>query len=239
MRPFGPEGPTLAQLARQGLSSTRRGYDLLAPRFDRTPFRTSERLLEGLAPLLGPPGSVDNGLDLCCGTGAALRWLRPVCRKRVVGVDFSVGMLAEARRRLEPGSGARVELVCRDVLELDLDGGFQLATWFGAWGHVRPRDQPRLMEQIARALEPGGRLITVTRPWPPPWSPALWFALFFDGAMWLRNQVLRRRPFVMYYTIFMLHRAVRLLSGAGLRVELADPHLPSPFGAYRALVVTR
>jgi SAM-dependent methyltransferase len=239
VRPFGPEGPTLAELARQGLSSTRRGYDLLAPRFDRTPFRTPELLLRALAPLLGAPASVERGLDLCCGTGAALRWLRPVCRERVVGVDFSVGMLAEARRRLEPRGGAKVDLVCRDVLELDFDAAFQLATWFGAWGHVRPRDQPRLMTQIARALEPGGRLITVARPWPRPWRPGLWLALLFDGVMWLRNRALPRRPFVMYYTIFMLPRAQRLLTDAGLRVELVDPRLPGPFGGYRVLVATR
>ena len=37
---FHPQGPTFWELARQALSSTQRGYDLLAPKFDFTPFRT-------------------------------------------------------------------------------------------------------------------------------------------------------------------------------------------------------
>lgn len=236
---FHPRGPTFGELARQALSSTRRGYDLLAPRFDFTPFRTPETLLEGVAPFLGPPGSVRWGLDLCCGTGAALGIVRPVCRRGVLGVDFSVGMLAQARRCWAREPGAPVHWLCRDVLELDLEGGFELVTWFGAWGHVTPRDQPLLAEQIFRSLEPGGRFVTVARSWPRPWHPGLWCLLGFDAGMWLRNRVLPRRPFVMYYTIFMLPRARRLLEGAGLDVEILDPPLPRPFDAYRVLIATR
>ena len=42
---FDPEGPTLFELARQALSSTEHGYDLLAPKFDVTPFRTPDAIL--------------------------------------------------------------------------------------------------------------------------------------------------------------------------------------------------
>jgi hypothetical protein len=44
---FHPQGPTFWELARQVLSSTERGYDLLAPKFDFTPFRTPEEILDG------------------------------------------------------------------------------------------------------------------------------------------------------------------------------------------------
>ena len=44
---FRPGGPTFVELARQALSSVERGYDLLAPKFDLTPFRTHDELLEG------------------------------------------------------------------------------------------------------------------------------------------------------------------------------------------------
>ena len=67
---FRPGGPTVFELARQALSSVERGYDLLAPKFDLTPFRTHDELLEAVAPLIGPPRSIDRALDLCCGTGA-------------------------------------------------------------------------------------------------------------------------------------------------------------------------
>ena len=37
---FSPGGPTFRELMQQALASTERGYDLLAPKFDLTPFRT-------------------------------------------------------------------------------------------------------------------------------------------------------------------------------------------------------
>jgi ubiquinone/menaquinone biosynthesis C-methylase UbiE len=114
---FHPQGPTFFELARQCLSSTERGYDLLAPKFDYTPFRTPNMILSGLASVLGQPQSIDAALDVCCGTGAAIGILRPLVRspnpvgnalhgiperhggrslQRVVGIDFSAGMLAMA-----------------------------------------------------------------------------------------------------------------------------------------------
>src|SRR5947208_12141605 len=77
---FHPSGRTFLELAQQCLSSTERGYDLLAPKFDVTPFRTPDEVLDGLAKYLGPPQSIDAALDICCGTGAAIRILRPLVR---------------------------------------------------------------------------------------------------------------------------------------------------------------
>src|SRR5690606_5699748 len=96
-RPFGPAGPTLGELARQPLASTREGYDSVTPRFDATPFGTPDAVVRRA---LSVVGEVDDALDLCCGTGAALVALRPRARRRLVGVDFSAGMLAAARGRL-------------------------------------------------------------------------------------------------------------------------------------------
>ena len=55
-------GPTFFELARQVLSSTERGYDLLAPKFDLTWFRTPDRLIESALAMFG---EVDAGLDVC------------------------------------------------------------------------------------------------------------------------------------------------------------------------------
>ena len=168
---FHPEGPTFFELARQALSSTERGYDLLAPKFDLTPFRTPDELLAAAAPYIGEPGSVASALDLCCGTGAAMRMLRPLCRERVVGVDFSRGMLEEARRRLAASAGtAELRFVRADVLELDFDAEFDVAVCFGAIGHVRRRDQGRLLAGVRRALRPGGRFVLASGRLPRPWS---------------------------------------------------------------------
>lgn len=94
---FTSQGPTLRELARQALSSVEHGYDLLAPKFDHTPFRTPDAVLDAVAETLAPLGPFDRGLDVACGTGAALRTLRPLCREQITGVDFSAGMLAAAR----------------------------------------------------------------------------------------------------------------------------------------------
>src|SRR5882724_8402772 len=108
---FHPHGPTFWELARQALSSTERGYDLLAPKFDYTPFRTPDRLLEAAAQLIAPLGPFERAIDLGCGTGAGLTAIRQFCR-RMVGVDFSQGMVSVCRSNLGALSdGTQIELV--------------------------------------------------------------------------------------------------------------------------------
>lgn len=234
---FHPEGPTFFELARQALSSTERGYDLLAPKFDHTPFRTPDALLAAVAPYLGAPASVGSALDLCCGTGAAMAMLRPLCRERVVGIDFSRVMLDVARRRLAASAGtARVELVRQDVLTLAADAEFDVVTCFGAFGHIRRRRQPRLVRVVARALKPGGRFAFVSSTWPRPWSWRLWFALAFNAAMAVRDALIRP-TFGMYYLSFLLPRARRLLEDHGFEVEVHRSVCPR-FPRYHLVVAT-
>ncbi len=182
-----------------------------------------------MAPYVGSPGSVGSGLDLCCGTGAAMAMLRPLCRRRVVGVDFSLGMLAAARARLasDPG-GIPSQLIRADALELVFDAEFDAVTCFGALGHIIGRDQKRLLRVVARALRPGGRFVFLSAERPPPWSPRLWLSLAFNAAMAIRNTVLRP-PFVMYYLSFLLPRARRLLEKHGFETQVhrgVDPEHP-------------
>ncbi len=227
---FHPEGPTFLELAQQALTSTERGYDLLARKFDHTPFRTPDSLLAAAAPFVGPPGGLGSALDLCCGTGAAMAMLRPLCRERVVGVDFSLGMLVEARRALEASAGeAKLEFVRADVLKLDAGAeSFDAVTCFGALGHIVGRDQQQLLRVVAQALSPGGRFVFPSAERPRPWSPRLWLSLAFNAVMAMRNTVLRP-PFVMYYLSFLLPRARRLLKEHGFEVEIhrgVDPEYP-------------
>jgi ubiquinone/menaquinone biosynthesis C-methylase UbiE len=214
---------------RQALSSTERGYDLLAPKFDHTPFRTPDPILEAMAKAIGGPGSIEAALDVCCGTGAATRWLRPLCRERVVGIDFSQGMLDEAERRLRNAPGdARVELVRGDVLALTFDAAFDVVTSVGAFGHIERHDEDRFVAGIVRALRPGGRFVFATARAPRPASAWWWTAHAFNAVMRARNAVLRP-PFVMYYLTFQWPEVRPLLERHGLSVEALEGCCPSPY----------
>src|SRR5580693_9948635 len=94
---FSPRGPSVRELATQALSSVEGGYDRLAPKFDHTPFRTPDGVLDATVGALRPLGPLRRGLDVCCGTGAGLRVLKSLCQGPIAGVDFSAGMLAQAR----------------------------------------------------------------------------------------------------------------------------------------------
>lgn len=236
---FGPGGPSLFELARQALSSTERGYDLLAPKFEVTPFRTPDAVLDAVAPAIGGPASIGSALDVCCGTGAAMRTLRPLCTERVVGVDLSRGMLDEARRRLVEAPGtAAVELIRADALALPFEAEFDVVTCFGAFGHFAEGDEPRLVESIARALKPRGRFVFVTMVPPSRLSSAWWLAKGFNGAMRVRNALVSP-PFVMYYLTFLLPRAAGLLADAGFRIEVYAGALPPPWSRGVIVIATR
>jgi len=196
----------------QALSSVEGGYDLLAPKFDHTPFRTPEGILDATVEALRPLGPFGQGLDVCCGTGAGMRVLAPLCRGQVTGVDFSAGMLAQARR-----THPDAEWVRADVRALPFSEDFDLAVSFGALGHFLPAERPALFTGAYRALRPGGLFSFPIGAPPPITSGSYWAILGFDLAMRARNAVWRP-PFVMYYRTCSLHAVRNDLTAAGFTV---------------------
>jgi SAM-dependent methyltransferase len=238
---FHPEGPSLFELAEQAMTSVERGYDLLARKFDRTPFRTPDAILERVFADRFAPGSVGSAADLCCGTGAALTRLRPIARERVLGVDLSAGMLERAREAAERADGSsRVELFHQDALSYDPRWGqVELVTCFGAFGHILPRDEPRLVATIRALLAPGGRFVFVTAERPPsPAEASFWLAHGFNAAMRVRN-ALWSPPFVMFYLTFLLPRARALLEAQGFELEVTPGLFDPPHGRYVRVIATR
>lgn len=217
---FSPEGPSLRELAVQALSSVERGYDLLAPKFDHTPFRTPDPVLDAVGSALRRTGPFDAGLDLCCGTGVGVGVLARVCRERVTGVDFSAGMLDVAREReRERTRGPRISWVRADARALPFAPAFDLVVSFGAFGHFLPRELPGLFAQVRSVLRPGGRFAFPLVAPPRPGSLGYWTLLGFDTVMRVRN-ALWRPAFVMYYRAFRLGDVQRELVEAGFEVEL-------------------
>jgi SAM-dependent methyltransferase len=165
--------------------------------------------------------------------------LRPLCRERVVGIDFSQGMLEVCRRRTAAASGtADIELVRGQVLAMPFGPVFDLAVCFGAFGHILPRDEPRLVAEIARVLRPGGRFVFVTGYLPPVWSLRWWLARGFNAAMHVRNWLISP-PFIMYYLTFLLPGARILLERQGLAVEERPLGLQPPWDHLRLVIATR
>ncbi|MET9800940.1 class I SAM-dependent methyltransferase [Streptomyces sp. NPDC006368] len=217
---FTPKGPTLRELAVQALSSTEHGYDLLAPRFDETPFRTPDRVLDAVTDALRPHGPFRAGLDVCCGTGAGVRVLRELCRSTVTGVDFSAGMLTEARAA-HPGTAAGPDRhwVRADARALPFRDTFDLAVSFGAFGHFLPRERPVLFRQVYASLRPGGLFAFPVAAPPPVGSTAYWALWGFDAAMRVRNLLWRPR-FIMYYRTFRLADVLDDLARTGFTTGL-------------------
>lgn len=209
---FSPQGPSLRELAIQALSSVERGYDRLAPKFDHTPFRTPERILDATAEALRPLGPFGRGVDVCCGTGAGMRVLGPLCRERIAGVDFSAGMLAQARK-----AHPDAEWIRADVRASPFTEEFDLAVSFGALGHFLPTERPALFAGVYRALRPGGLFAFPISAPPPLTSGLYWMLLGFDLAMRARNAIWRP-PFVMYYRTCPLHAIRDDLTTAGFTV---------------------
>lgn len=236
---FHPEGPTFFELARQALSSTQRGYDLLAPKFDRTPFRTPDDLLQCVQPAIAADGEIEWGLDVCCGTGAGMRMLRPLCRRRLTGVDMSAGMLEVARRQSAdwPG-GAELEFLQRDVLDApERTTNYDAAVCFGALGHILPRDQDRFLANVFAQLTPGGRFYFISGPLPPFWSRQRLMSRAFNFAMHIRNWLIRP-PFIMYYLTFLLPGILDKLREHGFEADTRSGLFPAPLED-RQLVVAR
>jgi ubiquinone/menaquinone biosynthesis C-methylase UbiE len=232
---FSPNGPSLRELCVQALSSVQRGYDLLAPKFDHTPFRTPEVILGATAEVLSTLGPFDRGLDVCCGTGAGIRVLAAVCRGRLTGVDFSEGMLAQAR-----AAYPQATLVQADARALPFVGDFDLAVSFGALGHFLPAERPAVIAGVYRALRPGGLFAFPAGVRPSPASVWYWAALGFDVVMRARNAVWRPQ-FVMYYRTNPLPAMREDLVRAGFTVDVVDlaVSVPRRSGPRYRLVLAR
>ncbi|HEY0934169.1 MAG TPA: class I SAM-dependent methyltransferase [Trebonia sp.] len=209
---FSPQGPSLRELTVQALSSVEGGYDLLAPKFDHTPFRTPDVILDAAAAALSPLGPFGPGLDVCCGTGAGLRVLESLGQRQIIGTDFSAGMLAQARTAYPGASWVRA-----DARALPFAEAFDLAVSFGADGHLLPAERPALFAGVHHALRPGGLFAFPAGPPLPVTSGRYWALLGFDLAMRVRNAV-RHPPFVMYYRTWPLPAVRRDLAAAGFTV---------------------
>ena len=134
-------------------------YDLFSKVYDRfVALHASDKqgvLRDILAEQTGAePG--DCVLDICTGTGAALRPLagRVGAKGLVVGLDFSSGMLAAASHKTR--ENGQVCLVQADCGKLPFKTGvFSAATCSHAFYELKGATQVNTLNEIKRCLKPG------------------------------------------------------------------------------------
>lgn len=98
----------------------------------------------------------DEVLEVACGTGDDARALAGLgCR--VVGVDYSQAMVAEARRRCE-GSSLPVEFHAADAHQLQFaDNRFDACRCDRSFMHMA--EPKRALAEMVRVAKPGGRIV--------------------------------------------------------------------------------
>ena len=131
--------------------AVRADYDADAATYDDAPYPTTSHtaFIDRLVGTCPPGGLV---LDAPCGTGQYFARIRDAGR-RVVGIDQSAGMLAQARRR---GLAERLEQV--GLQEMTFDAEFDGAMTVDAMENVPPEDWPLVIGNLRRAVKPGGHL---------------------------------------------------------------------------------
>jgi len=135
------------------ISSVRSGYDRWAAVYDHdgNPLLGLEE--PAVRAAVGDVRGL-NVLDLGCGTGRHALWLA-AAGATVTGVDFSEGMLAEARRK--PGAEA-IRFVVHDLhLPLPFSTEFDLVVSGLVLEHLRELDG--FFAEARRVLKPGGRAV--------------------------------------------------------------------------------
>lgn len=160
--------PGAAQVDKSG-AAIREMFAGVAPRYDLL-----NRLLSGsldlvwrrrAAAALGLPAG-SRVLDLCAGTGDQALALRGR-GLRVAAADFCLPMLALARKKFSgKGNGPRPAALAADALALPFPPGrFDGATV--AFGLRNVADLDQALEELGRALRPGGRLAVLEFALPP------------------------------------------------------------------------
>jgi demethylmenaquinone methyltransferase/2-methoxy-6-polyprenyl-1,4-benzoquinol methylase len=105
----------------------------------------------------------DRVLELCCGAGHNFPYiLEAIGREgKLIGVDFSENMLAEAQTRVDRNGWTNVQLVCRDAEQFDkvVSGPMDVVLCSLALSLIS--DRPGVLRSIRNVLKPSGRLVVI------------------------------------------------------------------------------
>lgn len=159
-----------------GPSAVRDLYDRLAPVYDVVATRyaviRADRFHQHAVDALDHrPG--DTAIDLACRTGANLPHLARAVGPtgRVLGVDLSPGVLAQARQRVERNGWTNADLVESDVRDVDFSD--RVDGVVSTFGLELVPDHAPFIERAVAALAPGGRIAVGRLRRPEDWTAPL------------------------------------------------------------------
>ncbi|MFQ5898587.1 MAG: bifunctional demethylmenaquinone methyltransferase/2-methoxy-6-polyprenyl-1,4-benzoquinol methylase UbiE [Candidatus Methylomirabilia bacterium] len=209
-----------ARLVREMFSRIAPRYDLMNSLMTFGRHRAWRRVAARMA--APAPGGL--ALDVAIGTGdLALALLEAARVRRVVGVDFSDGMLQVGRQklaRLDPGR--RISLLAADALRLPFrDRTFSCVT--SAFLLRNLADLPQGLAEMRRVTQPGGKVMMLEIAQPTRRGFGALFHCYFHGLVpWVGSLVSGDRDAYTYLprsvAQFLPPRElVRLMAQVGLR----------------------
>jgi ubiquinone/menaquinone biosynthesis C-methylase UbiE len=211
-------------LADQSSKSIRDSYDRIAEEYARRIFDELQHkpfdrhLLDRFASLIPKNGVV---CDMGCGPGHVARYLHDA-GVSIWGLDLSPAMVSQARR-LNPG------MVFREgnMLALDIpNGALSAITAFYAIVNIPKSALPAVFSEMARVLEPGGRLLLA----------------FHTGDDVIREEEFWGYKISMDFFLFRAGEIKKPLQLAGFIVEEIaerDPYPDVEYPSHRAYILAR
>ena len=153
-------------------------------------------------------------VDAGCGTGQASASI-PARDRQLVGFDFSLSALTEARRQSPYGA-----LLGGDIRSLPFRDGSLSGLWnLGVMEHFEPAEGIAILSEFRRVLQPGGVAVLF---WPPEFGSSRWVLAPIE---WTRTR-LRGRPFQFFpdevNRLRSRRHARKLLAAAGLEPLAVD-----------------
>jgi demethylmenaquinone methyltransferase/2-methoxy-6-polyprenyl-1,4-benzoquinol methylase len=153
-----------------------------APGYDASAARTMALRRRAVALLSLQPGEAV--LDVACGTGLSLPLLREAVGPtgRVIGVEVSPEMMAQARSRVAHEGWSNVRLIEASLEDADLGERFDAALFNYTHDVLQ---SPRALRNIFAFARPGARVALAGIKHPPAW--------LFPLRLW---RLLKARPYV-------------------------------------------
>jgi demethylmenaquinone methyltransferase/2-methoxy-6-polyprenyl-1,4-benzoquinol methylase len=147
---------------------------------------------EAIAKLNLKPG--DSVIDIGCGTGLNFPLLYQAVGQegKIIGVDLSDEMLAEAQQRAAAHQWDNVQLVSADASEFEFPESIDAV--LSTFAMILIPDCGQVVINACQSLSPRARLVVLDMAWPRNFP--LWWRhiLFFLRSYGVTADVLRRRP---------------------------------------------